>query len=268
MRYSFMSFSMPDASLAELLAAAREYGYDGIELRISARHGHGVEPELDTAGRTDVRKAFSDAGVDVACIATSCRFADPATVEQECNNARAAIALAADLGSHRLRVFGGQLPDGVERDGAVRGVATALASIADFAAQHDVKVCLETHDAWTLPHHVVEVMQAVDHPAIGVTWDVWHPARINGETLDAAYAELSRWIGHVHFHDGMLRADMLDHRAMGTGELDHRHILQLLAGGGYDGYLSGEWIGWEPGEVHLPREINAMRGYETELALA
>jgi sugar phosphate isomerase/epimerase len=261
-----MSFSLPDANLEQLLSAAREYGYDGIELRINAKHGHGVEPENSEAARAAVRKAFSDSGVAPACIATSCRFADPATVDSECASARAAIELAADLGSHRLRVFGGALPDGVERDAATRGVATALASIADFAGKHDVRVCLETHDAWTSPTDVADVMRAVDHPAIGVTWDVWHPARINGLTLDEAYNVLAPWIGHVHIHDGMLRPDMLDHRAMGTGQLDHRRVLQLLSGGGYDGFLSGEWIGWEPGEVHLPREIAAMRGYERELA--
>ena len=32
------------------------------------------------------------------------------------------------------------------------------------------------------------------------------------------------------------------------------------------GYLSGEWIGWEPYAVHLPRELAAMRAYERELA--
>jgi sugar phosphate isomerase/epimerase len=268
LRYSFMSFSLPEASLDQLLSAAREYGYDGIELRINARHGHGVEPENSGPERAAVRKAFSDAGVAVACVATSCRFADPATVDSECANARLAIELAADLGSHRLRVFGGALPDGVERDAAVRGVATALASIADFAAERDVRVCLETHDDWTSPEHVAEVMRAVDHPAIGVTWDVWHPSRINGLSLDDAYHALAQWIGHVHFHDGMLRPDMLDHRAMGTGQLDHRRVLRLLTDAGYDGFLSGEWIGWEPGEVHLPREIDAMRQYERELATA
>lgn len=268
MRYSFMSFSMPDATLDQLLSAARQYGYDGIELRIGAKHGHGVEPEIDARQRAAVRQSFSDQGVEAACVATSCRFADPATVDNECASARAAIALAADIGSSRLRVFGGALPDGVERDAAIRGVATALASIADYAGAHGVRVCLETHDAWTSPEHVAEVMRAVEHPAIGVTWDVWHPARINGIALDDAYRVLAPWIGHVHFHDGMLRPDMLDHRAMGTGQLDHRRILRLLNDGGYDGFLSGEWIGWEPGEVHLPREIDAMRGYERELALA
>jgi hypothetical protein len=34
---------------------------------------------------------------------------------------------------------------------------------------------------------------------------------------------------------------------------------------GHDGYLSGEWIDWEPGQTHLPREIAALREYEAAL---
>ena len=37
-------------------------------------------------------------------------------------------------------------------------------------------------------------------------------------------------------------------------------------GSDYQGYLSGEWIGWEPYDVHLPRELATMKGYERELA--
>jgi len=49
---------------------------------------------------------------------------------------------------------------------------------------------------------------------------------------------------------------------MGTGIVDTKRAMQLLASMGYEGYFSGEWINWEPPEVHLPREIETMRGYE------
>jgi hypothetical protein len=30
----------------------------------------------------------------------------------------------------------------------------------------------------------------------------------------------------------------------------------------YAGFLSGEWIEWQPAELHLPRELAAMKSYE------
>ena len=67
---------------------------------------------------------------------------------------------------------------------------------------------------------------------------------------------------HVHFHDGTTREGRLDLVPIGQGEIDHRRAVQLLGSSGYDGYLSGEWIGWEPFETHLPRELKTMRSYE------
>jgi hypothetical protein len=39
-----------------------------------------------------------------------------------------------------------------------------------------------------------------------------------------------------------------------------------LTDDGYEGFLSGEWIRWEPYDQHLPREIETMRRYESETA--
>jgi sugar phosphate isomerase/epimerase len=70
------------------------------------------------------------------------------------------------------------------------------------------------------------------------------------------------WIGHVHFHDGSASLDKLELLPIGQGGIDHRRSVQLLEGMPYTAYLSGEWINWEPYEVHLPRELAAMKAYE------
>ena len=46
MKFAFMTFSCPDLDLDQVLAMAREFGYDGIEPRVSANHQHGVEFEI------------------------------------------------------------------------------------------------------------------------------------------------------------------------------------------------------------------------------
>jgi len=59
--------------------------------------------------------------------------------------------------------------------------------------------------------------------------------------------------------------DQLVFLPIGSGDFPQRRVLQLLLDAGYDGYLSGEWINWEPYEVHLPRELAAMREIEASL---
>ena len=43
MKFSFMTFSCPELTLDQVLSMAKEFGYDGIEPRISASHQQGVE---------------------------------------------------------------------------------------------------------------------------------------------------------------------------------------------------------------------------------
>jgi len=265
MKYAFMSFSTPELTLGEMLALAKRAGYDGLEPRLVSKHAHGIETDIDAATRRAVRRQFEDSGIAAACVATSCRYADPATTAQNVQDTRNAVDLAADIGSSRIRVFGGQIGKGIERQAAIGIVADALAAVADHAASRDVTVCVETHDDWCDPKHVAAVMHRVNHPAIAVNWDVMHPVRTGAATMEEAFQTLKPWIRHLHVHDGT--AGSLELAPIGTGAYDHRTAVKLLLAAGYDGYLSGEWIGWsDPYESHLPREVATLRGYERELA--
>lgn len=264
MKYSFMSFSCPELSLDEMLSLAARLGYDAIEPRITAGHSHGVEPEVRIAARNEIRKKVEDAGIALSCIATSCRYAEPATSQQQCEQTLRAIDLAGDVGCSRVRVFGGTIPAGVSREEAVDLVVQSLTSAAGHAAERGVTLCMETHDSWCDPSHVAEVMRRVDHPAIAVNWDIMHPVRVAGSTMDEAYETLKPWIGHVHFHDGVTEGGSSKLVPIGQGDIDHRRAVELLKGASYDGYLSGEWINWEPYETHLPRELETMKRYEEE----
>jgi sugar phosphate isomerase/epimerase len=262
MKYAFMSFSCPRLSLAEMLALAARLGYDGIEPRLRSGHSHGIETTMDSAARRAARQQSDDSGIRLACLATGLTFADPAKAAASVEEARRCIALAADVGCDRLRVFGGPLPAGLTREQAIDEVATSLSSLADEAGAAGVALCLETHDDWTDPAHVAQVMRRVGHPAIAVNWDIMHPARQSKVSMDDAFDALRPWIRHVHFHDGMDEASGLVLKPVGEGVIDHRRAVELLQLEGYTGYLSGEWIDWEPYEVHLPRELAAMKSYE------
>ena len=265
MRYSFMSFSCPQLSFAQMLEAAQRFGYAGVELRIDAEHHHGLERGASSSARRDARDRAASAGISICCVATSCRFADPAAADGHVRDGLEAIALAADLGSPRLRVFGGQIPEGMDRAAAVEQVARGLHALAEEARRHDVTVCVETHDDWCDPADVATLMRRVDHPAIAVNWDIMHPVIFAGRSMDKAFAALRPWIRHVHVHDGSLDEDCkLSMLPIGTGGVDHRRALALLAEMGYEGYISGEGINWEPWEVHLPRELAALKALEGE----
>ncbi len=175
-----------------------------------------------------------------------------------------AIDLAADLGAKRIRVFGGQLGEGLEREAAVEIVAAALSETANHAEDRGVYICMETHDEWCDPKDVAAVMARVDRSHISVNWDVLHPVRTGFASIDESFETLKPWIRHVHVHD----KDTLDGELapIGNGFVDHRRAIEHLLSIDYGGFISGEWIKWsDPYEVHLPRELKTMKGYEDSL---
>ena len=267
MKYAFMSFSCPELTLDEMLALAKRLGYDGIEPRLVSNHGHGIEIDIDDSARREIRQKVADSGIALACLATSCVYADPQTVKENIDETRRSIDLAADIGATRLRVFGGTIPEEVSRDQAIDLLTGAMQTLKDQAEQRSVTLCMETHDHWTLPGHLAEVMRRVSSPAIAVNWDIMHPVRQSKVTMDQAYAALKPWIKHVHFHDGAQGVKGYSLVPIGEGDIDHRRAVELLKADSWDSYLSGEWIGWEPCEIHLPRELATMKKYEREVEL-
>lgn len=265
MRYLFNSFSLPDHDLPALLRSAREYGYDGLEIRTDKGHAHHVEVDTDRAFRTEVRAQILASGLTIDLLCLSTEISDPTTKAPVMQQVSARIDLASDIGVPLVRVFGGRIPDTVSRQQAKNNMIEILRRLGDHGNRQDVTICLETHDEWTDPAELADIMTAVDHPSAGLIWDILHTSRRPGAALGDTYRTLAPWIRHVQMHDALLRQDRLEFRPIGHGEIDHLELLAVLGDGGYDGAIAGEWMDWEPGDIHLPREIGQMRRYEALL---
>ena len=259
MKFSFMSFSCPELNALDFFRIAKHYGYDGVEPRIDAGHKHGIELGAAEPFLRDVKKTAVDNEIKICCIATSCVFSNPKTLDENVEKARCAIALAGALEAPGIRVFGGKIPDGLEREKSLDAVVEGLKALAGDAAAQGVTVCFETHDDWCDPAWVVKALTRVDHPAVAVNWDIMHPVLSSGYTMEDAFQALKNRIRHVHVHDGVKTNGTLSFLPIGEGKVDHGTALRALRDIGYTGFISGEWINWEPCETHLPRELARMK---------
>lgn len=264
MKYAFTSFSCPDLDLRSMIAMAREFGYSALEIRSGARHAHGIELGLNPETATEIREAFSAGGIRLHCLSVSCHYSDPATVEANIEQTAAYIKLAEELNAPYLRVFCGIIPQGLPREDAREQIIAALRQLAPVAADAGITLVVETHDDWSSPSEMAAVMSGVDHPAVGVVWDVMHTLRGGGGSMEESYQLLKPWLRHVHIHDGLLDLNELTFKPIGQGEIDHRPVVRLLMEADYDGVLTGEWLDWEAPEKHLPRELATMLNYEAE----
>ena len=263
MKHAFMTFSTPDLTLEETLALAAQMGYDGIEPRVDNNQKHGIEYAATAAERATAKAAAEKSGVAICCVATSCGYANPETQADQIETTHKAIDLAADVGSTRLRVFGGGMPKGGTHEQAVEQIIPSLKKVADHAAERGVTLCVETHDCLLFPNYLADVLSRVDHAYVMANWDIMHPVRSGGWTMDDAFEKIKPWIRHLHIHDGTLDKQ-LKMLPIGEGAIDHRLAVELLMGIGFEGYASGEWFSMGAPEDHLPQALAAMKAYEAE----
>jgi len=267
MNFSFMSFSCSELNFKEMISLALKYGYTGIEPRINSGHSHGIETDSSKPFRTECKRVAQENGIEICCIATSCKYVDPEANQDQISETHKAIDLASDVGSPRIRVFGGKIPQSSSRESAVDLLAQSMLAVADHAEERHIAVCVETHDHWCNPEHLAMVMERVKHPAIGVNWDIMHPVRQANLTIDEAFNTLKPWIRHTHFHDGNVKENAQPILVpVGEGDIDHKRAVQLLKAAAYTGFMSGEWISWEPYESHLPRELATMKRYDRQFS--
>ena len=118
--------------------------------------------------------------------------------------------------------------------------------------------------------NLLDVIQAVRHPQVGVLWDVHHPFRFFSEPLADTYEKLKDRIRHVHLKNSVATDGGVRYTLMSHGDVPVVEVLRLLASGGYDGWIAFEWEKrWHPEieepEVALPDFIRVLRAAEAQL---
>ncbi|MEK3720027.1 sugar phosphate isomerase/epimerase family protein [Paenibacillus sp. FSL H8-0034] len=261
MKYAFNSASCPNLTLDEMMAAAQAYGYQGLELRSGTGHRHGAELSASQSVRNELRKHAADSEIELCCLGISNIYSQPENVEAQIDETKSYIKLAHDLGIPYVRVFCGRIPPEGTREVSRHSIIEAFRTLGPYARTHGVTIVAETHDHWSDPRVMADIMREVNDLNVAAAWDVIHTEREGLTGPDSVIDSLGPWIRHVHFHDGLKRLDRLHYAPLGTGEFDQLRIAKALLKLGYEGYVSGEWYNWEPYDIHLPRELAAWKRY-------
>jgi sugar phosphate isomerase/epimerase len=263
MKTSFSTLACPDWDLSEVLAAAANYGYDGVELRvISGELDLWKLPEFQFSSLAATRAAIEYHGLVVAVMGSSACFHSPDARERERNvdSSLRMAELAARLGAPAVRVFGDRIQSGSKRHHTVAWIADSLTHLADRLKSDGVQVWLETHGDFAATAEVSEVLSQLHSAEIGMIWD---PANAFEQTGEAPFlpSSISFRVRHVHLKDLMRGVQGASHYVpMGEGEFPFDTMFASLAGIGFDGFASFEWEKhWHPElaspEIALPHFI-------------
>ena len=229
MKLSMLTYNCArEWELDKIIKVAHRWGYAAIEFRAESSHRHGVELELDAAGRKRVRRELEDNYLVASGIGTSSRFEspDPATRQQQIDRTKRYVELASDIDCGRLRVFGNDIPDGVESQDCVAYVGDALRELGEFAAPYGVEVNLEMHGQFNFWRYALGAVQRADLPNVGIVYNCDRRDEIGG-SVQETYSYVRDHINHVHMHDF-------------TTGFPYGPVLRMLRDDGYEGYCSSE----------------------------
>jgi sugar phosphate isomerase/epimerase len=265
-KLAFSTLGCPQWELPQVARAAREYGYQGVELRAL---GGGLDllgrPEFAPGEIGRTREWLAEQGLEVCCVDTSCTFDSASEAERRRQEDAAArhCELAAALGAPLIRVFPDLIPEGATREETRDRVAESLRRVAERAPA-GVRVGLETHGDFAAGSATAEIMRLADHPAARVIWDAANSFS-TGEAVEDSARAVAPYLAHVHLRDARpMGKEHWTPVLAGRGLVPFDRIVAALGELGYAGFVSFEFEKyWHPEieepEASLPDFAGAMR---------
>ncbi|MBI1984236.1 MAG: sugar phosphate isomerase/epimerase [Acidobacteria bacterium] len=261
-----------DWDVDTLIKNCRATGFEAVELRTT--HKHGVEPTLSKALRVEVRKKFEDSPVRLLSLGSTCEYhsADPAVVRKNIEETHRFAELARDVGARGVKVRPNGFPEGVPKEKTLEQIGKALIECGSAAQDLGVELWVEVHGRGTEePPNIRRIMDACNHPAVGVCWNSNDADVLNGSVKE--YFELLKpWIRNVHINElwrnpspwmtseGRGAQKQLPGFPDYTGPYPYRELFGLLRAAGYNGYTLAE-IPESPEAIRLMQYYRALWEY-------
>jgi len=216
-------------------------GYDGVEL--SAIDGMSEHLVLDRASEVVPRIKELAQQHEVELLAIEQPRRDPDVM-------RKAYEAAKELGIPVVNCGPGGKSDD---ESTYQEVVDDLGKLADMAKEYDLMLCFKAHVGqyvYNTPS-TLKVLEALDHPNLGLDMDPSHLHRADENPVDALSAVIHR-IRHVHIRDckGRERGPGTPPmQANGRGDIDLLGFIRVMHEAGYTGAIDLEVIGAKEFEV-------------------
>lgn len=269
----------------EFVTAAKEAGVDGVELldlfykppaeAWTAEH----TPESIAEARQIAQDALRESGLACPIFSVANDFAqdDPAKRAKALDTIRLGIEEAKVYGAEVVRVFAGDVREGVTFEQARAWIVEGLTEASRLAASAGVKLALENHGtlagrADQVRGLIGDVRAAAGNEALGANPDTGNFLLVDAVAHEAV-AELADLAHMVHFKDfrrvaegeaptyASLAGIGVVGTAIGEGEVELEACVRALRAKGFDGWLSIEFEGAEDPRTAIPRSVAAARRF-------
>jgi sugar phosphate isomerase/epimerase len=217
-----------DWTLDTIFKNLEELQYQSVELRTT--HAHGVEVELSSAERAEVKKRFADSPLELVQLGSAFEYhsPDPAELKKNIEGTKVYAQLAHDVGCSGIKVRPNGLPEGVPEEKTLEQIGKALHEVGESISGLGVEARLEVHgrDTQHVPR-IKRIMDVADHPNVVVNWNS-NQADLEDGGFEENFDLLKDKIRHVHIVD-LFREDY-----------PWRRLFERLHEIGYQGHCCAE----------------------------
>jgi sugar phosphate isomerase/epimerase len=273
MKFAFSTVSCPAWDFETIAARAKEYGYDGVEIRAFSNESILTAANVFLTDPAKVRRTYSDAGLDICCLASSIAMTQQKKRDRAlADDLRRHIDVAEAIACPIVKIFDTQTRPGWSRANIGSLLGDWLMPLADYAAEHGVVIAVENALSFRNAKELWAIVDRVNHPSVGIAWDLFNAA-MAGEIPAYSVPTLNSKIVYTQVKDAKLGALGATLVKIGEGDVKIRDFLRRLRGVGYDGYVTVEWEkAWlpnlaEPEEV-LPHAIGKLREWAQQLEIS
>jgi fatty-acyl-CoA synthase len=248
MKISFSTIGCPEWGLNEILATAKDFGYDGLEIRGIGRDIYAPDiREFNTDHLENTMIKIKNMGLEIPIFSSDAKIYDRSYTSKALKEAKDYIDLAGRAGVRNIRVLGDGTPH--PENAVDQGyISDMLSQLCDYAADKSVDVLIETNGFLCDSRKMSEVIEKTNKKNAGIIWDIHHTFRYGRENPGYTMNILGPYIRHVHVKDSVIKdGGITEYRMAGYGDIPVLEAIKELKASGYAGYISLEWVKrWAP----------------------
>lgn len=226
MRFGLVTYMWgADWDLPTLIANCEKAQALGVELR--TEHAHGVDPEISSEKRVEVKKRFADCPITLVGLGCNECFhhADPKVLAASIARAKQFIQLGHDVGGSGVKVKPNDLPKDVPQEKTLEQIGKSLNTLGAFAADLGQQLRLEVHGQCAPLPIIASIMKVADHPNVRVCWN-GNNQDLEGEGIEHNFHLVEKRLGDtLHAHD------------LGGKKYPYAKLFELLKGANYHGWI-------------------------------
>ena len=247
-RAAFSTLACPEWKLDNVAAQAAAFGFDGVELRT---FGFGSTRSACDPAMTDpekARRAFDNAGVEIACLATSIRLDQPIRPrvigrttffdqERSVREAGRLIDLASALGAPLLRIFGFEIGPGETLQSTTNLILGRLGMVVDQARNRGVRIALENGGSFSTAGALKDLVRRQANPLLCAAYGL-APGVAAGDGPTDGPRKLGTDLALARVKDLDTSGNPVP---LGQGVQPVGEFVRALGAAGFDGWVVYEW---------------------------